>query len=267
MPKSHFIESAELCIANGEQLLNDADSLSYQERAVGTSLALAIIAQEEFAKAFLLVLAARQVIPWNSLVHRATRDHKSKQLVGLVLDHLSPDTDEFLAQSYKFLAERDEHKRLCQEYRDSTDEDERQRIWVRIQEISTGWESHPFPSHVADAIFIFCHEKLGRWKSSNWFWVEEPEYDPQAKLVAEGTIDQEKQDALYVRLGREGHAVGSPTSVRYEDAKAAMETAGRMKSFVKSLIEEKVSDPDYEKTEGAFKVAFASLTNGETKSS
>jgi AbiV family abortive infection protein len=54
MLKSHFVEAAEACVANGERLLYDAELLAYPESPAGTPFVLAIIAQEEFAKALFL---------------------------------------------------------------------------------------------------------------------------------------------------------------------------------------------------------------------
>jgi AbiV family abortive infection protein len=258
MRKSHFIEAAELCVSNGERLLDDADFVNSPEHLSGTPFALATIAQEEFAKAFLLFLASRGAIEWNSLVYRAARDHTCKQLLGLILNHLSPDWDEEIKRSDEWLAENEERKGLLDAYRRSSDKNEQERIWARIEEISNKHMS--LPQSVTDAIFILRYEKIGRWESSTWFWQEEPEYDPLAKGLADGKLDREKQDALYVRLGREGHATKTPAQVKYEDAKAAMEIASRMRYFMNYLLGlSGVPGLEFEKIESAFKAAFANL--------
>jgi len=43
-------------------------------------------------------------------------------------------------------------------------------------------------------------------------WAEDPEYDADALAVAEGELDRLKQDALYVRLARDGGAASIPQS-------------------------------------------------------
>jgi AbiV family abortive infection protein len=192
-----------------------------------TAFALAIIAQEEFAKAFLLQLVSKRVIAWNSLILRATRDHKCKQLLGLVMDYLSPEIDEFLK---------------------------------RVNEAVKGQASPYLPGTVADAITIFRHEKIGRWRSASWFWAEEPDYDPIASQTAEGSLDREKQNALYVRLSKTGEVVGSPLDVTAALTKRTMDRASRMKSFVAELLDDpQPSILDYEKVESAFKALFADL--------
>jgi AbiV family abortive infection protein len=265
MGKSHFIDAAEACFANGEHLLDDADFISHPEQPSGTSFALATIAQEEFAKAFLLWLASRNVITWNALVCRATRDHTCKQLLGLVMQHLNPDWDEEARRHKEWWAELEEHKSLLAAYQSSTDENERARMWKRVEEISAKHDS--LPSSVKDAIFILRYEKIDRWRSSNWEWEKEPVYDPLAKSLFKGKLDREKQDALYVRLGRDGRVTNTPAQVKYEDAKAAMETAKRMFHFVKYMLaSNEVKGMEYDKIESTFKSMFANLTEADEQS-
>jgi hypothetical protein len=78
----------------------------------GTTFALATIAQEEIAKAFLLFPVSRDVIVWNSLIYRATRDHACKQLLALVMSYHKPDTDEFLRRSEEWFIEYEERNSL-----------------------------------------------------------------------------------------------------------------------------------------------------------
>lgn len=265
MVKSHFIEAADACFSNGERLLYDADYVHHVDQPAGTSFALATIAQEEFAKAFLLWLAFRGVITWNSFVCRATRDHTCKQLLGLVMQHLNPERDEEFRRHEGWLAEHIEHTNLLVAYRSSTDKTERDRIWKRIEEI--GEKHNSLPSSVTDAIFILRHEKIGRWESSRWVWEEEPVYDPLAKSLADGKLDREKQDALYVRLGRDGHIAKTPAQVKYEDAKAAMQIADRMRYFVKYMLaNNEVVGMEFDKIESVFKSVFANMTEADKQS-
>jgi AbiV family abortive infection protein len=265
MRKAHFVEAAESCVANGERLLYDAELLAYPDHPGATPFVLARIAQEEFAKAFLLFLAARGVISWNPLVHRSTSDHACKQLLGLVINHLSPDWDEEQKRSDEFLADIEEHKRLIAALDGSSDHSEREKIWKRITEI--GDKCNSLPQSVTDAIFILRHEKIGRWESSTWVWEEEPKYDPLAKSLADGKLDREKQNALYVLLGRDGRVAKTPTQVTYEEAKATMQIADRMRFFVKYLLlQNDSSGRDYEKIESAFKSAFAGPSDEDRES-
>ncbi len=253
MDKTTFLEAAAACVSNGERLLYDAEFLIYAEPP-STSFALALIAQEEFAKAFLLLLVSKDVIPWNAPVYRATRDHTCKQLLGLVMSYLSPDMDEEYRRSMEWLKENEESKGLFAAYDNSTDKSERDRIWARIQEISQKHDS--LPSSVADAIYILRHEKIGRWESPGWSWVEEPVYDKAAKNLAGGKLDRDKQDAIYVRIAHNGQVAKTPQVAR-DDAKAAMEVADRLRSLVKYLLSGYAGGIEYGNVESAFKALFA----------
>ena len=193
-----FTESIAACFKNGQRLLDDAEWLNYEEHQT-SSFALATIAQEEFAKAFLLFVVSRGVIPWNQLIYRATRDHTCKQLLILVMNYVNPYTDEWLERHTEWNVENEERKSLFDAYKSSSDPDERTRIWARIQEINAKHDS--LPKSIADAICILRYEKIDRWRSSTWAWEEEPIYDEIAKSIGDGKLDREKQDALYVCLG------------------------------------------------------------------
>jgi AbiV family abortive infection protein len=194
---SKWTNAIEACVRNAERLRDGVEFLRYDEHRA-TAFALAVLSQEESAKAFLLQLVDRGIVPWTREVARALRNHRCKHLVVLVMDWLSPALDEWL-----------------------------ERMIGREQKI---------PSHVADAINILRHEKIGRWESHNWVWAEDPEYDRQASSVANGEIDDEKQDALYVRLGASGEVLREPTGMTTEALEDAIEKADRLKDLVKSCM-------------------------------
>lgn len=217
-----FIDSIISCIQNGKRLLNEAELLEYEDPP-STQYYISIIAQEEFAKGFLLYLAHAKAIPWNASILRATRDHKCKQLVCIVLDYMT-DIDTFLSRINKAINERDE---LC------------------------------FPSKVADALNILRHEKIGRWESRNWFWAEDPDYDPESEAIAEGKMDNRKQDALYVRLGTDGSIVSIPQIIKKEDARAEFERGRRFERFMEEIVQDRTDcGLDYDRIKNAFKILF-----------
>ena len=265
MIKSHFLEAAEACRSNGERLLYDADFVNFSDHPAGTAFAWATIAQEELAKAFLLFLVSRDVIDWNSRVSRAMRDHTCKQLLGLVIAHLSPDADEDYKRSMEWLAGHVERKGLFEAYDKSNDNNEKHEILKRITEISEKHDS--LPRAVVDAILILRHEKIGRGKPSVSLPPEEkPAYDPIAKGLSDGSLDRVKQDAVYVRLARDGHVASTPTRIKYDDAKSAIEIANRMRDFVRFMLAQNdVADFEYQKIESVFKEAFANLVYEDTE--
>ena len=147
MNKPHLRHTIEACLENSERLLTDAQMLEFSEPPA-TAFAIAIIAQEELAKAFLLTLVYKDIIDWNELIWRAVRDHKCKHLLVMVMDFLNPDWDEFMARKEEWYGD-----------------------------IAKGL----IPRTIADALNIFRYEKIGKWESQNWFWVEPPDYEAKAK--------------------------------------------------------------------------------------
>jgi AbiV family abortive infection protein len=215
--------AARACLANGTRLLQDAEYLEFGEPPQ-TAYFLSLIAQEEIAKGFLIALVVRGVIPWDARLLRAARDHTCKQLLTLVMEYLSPDHDEF-------------HERIFSK------------------------EIAPVPQRVVDAIQILRHEKIGRWDSEPWIWEEEPVYESWAKAVAEGKLDKLKQDALYVRLARDGSVASIPHGATYESVKIERDRADRMVRLAESVLEgEQYPALDFEKVEEIFRRLFETLS-------
>jgi AbiV family abortive infection protein len=61
--KERYCKAAEACSANARGLLHDAELLFGVDR-FSTALAIAVLAQEEFAKAFILTLVGRETLAW-----------------------------------------------------------------------------------------------------------------------------------------------------------------------------------------------------------
>ncbi|SRR6266851_3110648 len=172
--KEGLTASLEACIANGIRLLEDADWVLHL-KPPATAFMLAMIAQEEFAKAFILSLIRSGIVPWSPLLLRAMNDHACKQLVGLLIDYADPEWEQFeeLEATYK------------EEYA----------------------QGEKMPLRVVSALEILRYEKIERWASSTWFGAEEPEYDRDVLRIADGSKDKVKQDALYVRIARDGSLI------------------------------------------------------------
>lgn len=220
------IDTIKAILDNGRRLLDDADSLQFNEPPA-TAYFLTLTAQEEFAKAFLLELVARRVIPWSKHIHRATRDHRCKQLLAAVMDYLEPDVDEFIKRHTDFM----------------------------LHPIPM-----PLPAKIADAINIFRHEKIRRWESSAWVWDLEPEYDPDAWAIGSGKRDELKQDALYIRLGSDGRAITPSVSITRHILEDEIDRAKRAAALVERLHAEPAhADCDYDRIEEAFRILFAPI--------
>ena len=194
MGKVKLKDAIVASIENGDRLVEDAQTLLELER-FPTTYALAVLAQEEYAKALLLGLVEAGAIPWSNDVQRALRDHVCKQLVSVILDYLSPDTDEFLR---------------------------------RYDLSKIGEEKPVFPSDVLDAINVICHERIPR-KRDRW-WID-PSDRPLATTVdaiADGRLESRKQDATYVRLGKTAQVVSRPSQVSPILSKAEVERSERI---------------------------------------
>lgn len=166
-----LLRAIQACSENGERLLKEADwPLLSPSRFY-----LAMIAQEEFAKAFMLYLVKEQTIPFNRYIVRAMKDHICKQLVGIIMDYVIMHWDDI--EELKAMIEED-------------------------------WPDDAFPAEVASAMNLLRFEKISTWEcessNSGWFWDEDPIEDPSALRVFEGKRDLRKQDALYVRIGSTG---------------------------------------------------------------
>lgn len=186
-----------------------------------------MIAQEEFAKAFLLHLVGVEVIPWNSNILRAAKDHKCKQLLCIVMDYLNLDTESFI-------------KRF------------------------KGPNPFKFPPKVLDAINILCYEKIGRWESDKWQWADDPQWDTEAMKVAEGKLDIIKQDSLYVKIGKNGSGICTPEHVTEKRANEEYDRARRFEFFLDRLFhDDKDPNVDYREVVNIFKRLFTQEASEE----
>ena len=168
-----FQRSITACIENSKRLLTDAE-WSYHQASTG--LALALLAQEEAAKAFVLTLVRDDILPWTADVHRALSVHEGKHLVCVSMEWLSRINE--------------------------------QRINERPETIISTDSSPHLPPDVATAMNIFRHEMIERIGRRN------PERDDNwigpARDLADGKLDRKKQSALYVRIGWDGGLASEP---------------------------------------------------------
>ena len=151
--KNRLSRAMSACVENGQRLHQDAGWLGTDSSS--TMVALCILAQEEFAKAFLLHLVCAGIVPWTAKVRESLRNHKHKQLLGLIMEWLSPSDDEF---------------------------------FVRIR---TRPGNTMLPAHVADAMKLYVEKVQPQGHIS----CPPAAIDPMAKGVVDGDRDKKKQDA------------------------------------------------------------------------
>lgn len=86
-PRKSDVEAAiDACRANALRLMDDALMLEFQERG-GGRLAICMLAQEEYAKAFLLYLVREELLPWDTDLLRIMRSHACKHLLAIVMEY------------------------------------------------------------------------------------------------------------------------------------------------------------------------------------
>lgn len=215
-------------LENGDRLVDDAQSMFDGER-FPSAYALAVLAQEEYAKALLLSLAEAGAVPWSKNVRRVLHDHVCKQLLSIILDYLSPDIDEFL----------------------------------RRHALSRPSESRPiFPSDVLDAIHVICHERIPRERGRWWLDPSERPLDARVEAIAKGRFDGKKQDAIYVRIGEAGNLLSQPAQVPADAAKSEFELAQRVGRQLRSYSRAPglPDDLDTEKLIALFKLLTGTLS-------
>lgn len=213
----------QACAMNAKRLYEDVRCLLDYDR-FEAAYHLAILAQEECAKAFILRLINESILPWTKEVARAMRTHECKHLVGIIMVRLSPPSYE--------------------------------EAQARNKCMFDGTPARPaeLPRVVADAINVLRHEKIGRWVSKHWWWVEDPEWDPQAMKVAEGKIERMKQRAVYTDVSENGacqvpKVTKREAEVQYQRAEQMLEiTDGPIMSFQEDWA-----------VQGAMKAVFANL--------
>lgn len=169
-----FQRSIAACIANGERLLEDADWAMHR---ASTGVALAMLAQEECAKAFVLALVRDSILPWTDDVRRSLSVHECKQLVTVIMEWL-------LEVNERRLHETGERKPVADTLK-------------------------CLPPDVATAMNIYRHElieRIGKRHPEHY-----ADWKGRARKLAEGQRDRRKQAALYVRVGDDGSLSSEPS--------------------------------------------------------
>jgi AbiV family abortive infection protein len=204
---------------NAERLLDDAMQLEFREHG-GTRLAICMLAQEEYAKAFLLYLVQEELVPWDSDLLRAIRNHACKHLAAIVMEYIEPEwttIDEF-------------------------------RMITRAEYDLDG----RFPPRVSSALNILYHEKIRRG-----YFSHDNDYEADVLAVALGERDRVKQNAIHIDLDKSCRVKNTPSDVTREDAQVEYERARRYASIVNKLVGSKAFEGvQLQKLKEAAKIVF-----------
>jgi AbiV family abortive infection protein len=224
-PKAETLsESISATMGNGKKLLEDAKYLFDWDR-FSTALALAVLAQEEFAKAFLLQLVADDAMPWLPEVQRSMARHQCKHLLAIVMEWLPPFDFEDSLEQHKRNTVRHEEKmawlqRRVARYKQGNilpDPDDPEPIEPDIS----------FPLDVATALNIYRHEEIERLRSGS-AWRDAEWATGKARKIADGSLDRKKQSALYVDITKTGEIGLHPGLITRGEASEAIERAERL---------------------------------------
>lgn len=218
--KNVLLNSMRACVENGLRLHQDAELLSTDRSP--TVVALCILAQEEFAKAFLLQLVREGIIPWSAKVRDSLHNHSLKQLIGFIMEWLRPSDDEWATRIEK------------------------------IPGVSI------FPVNVADAMKLY----VKKVQPKRHITCPPAPSDPIAKSVADGDRDKIKQDALYVKLSEDGDVISVPAQVTPETVEAELDKTKRLCDLVSPLIEGSLAPSlDYPLMKESMKFLFMDKSN------
>jgi len=196
------------CVENGEKLLEEAHILFDWER-YGRARALTILAAEEFAKAFVLHLVWEGVIPLTQAVRRSLRDHSSKHLMAIVMSWIPDDVDMMVSMGVEQWLKREFNRDL------------------RV------------PPWVADAINLWRHQKLSRTWEPDWA------YEKRSVHVADGELDRQKQNGLFVNLGSDCSVVSTPGQITRKDAEMERARVDSLRSHAARLGSYSLSSCEY----------------------
>jgi hypothetical protein len=213
------------CIKNGERLIEESYDLEFRVPP-SSRFFLIMIAQEEFARAFILYLIKEAIVPFTRYVLRAINDHACKQLVGMIMDYIIMH-------------------------------------WENMEELDAAIQRDVelgdlLPDDVASAMELLRYEKIERWESKTWVWAEDPNYASSAMRIAEGKKDHHKQDALYVRVGRDGRVCSTPETITEDETSDELARAQRYNYFVGALLSaEDTRSYRYEKAIAGLRLLFS----------
>jgi AbiV family abortive infection protein len=253
MNKETASRSISACIENGKQLLGDAKLLLDWDR-YSTALALSVLAQEEFAKAFLLQLVADGALPWTWEVRQSMARHQSKHLFAIVMEWLPPFDFDRLEEQRKRSIERHEEKMAW--YARSIERSEAGHFGPDPDDPEPTEEEFIFPREVASALNIYRFEEIERIRSGN------PMRDPawskgKARKIADGLLDRKKQSAFYVDIGRTGEVGLHPGRITREEALEAVERAERLSDPFLAFSDE------YQRLKEVLPLVFANLKEND----
>lgn len=226
-----LVRSISATIENGKNLLGDAKLLFEWDR-YSTALAIAVLSQEEFSKAFLLQLVADGALPWTSEVRRSMAMHECKHLLAIVMEWLSP-WEQAMDQCNERSKKREEWMAWAQRRLDRY----KQGLVPDLIDPEPKEPEVSFSEDVATALNIYRHEEIERMKSGQAF--EDDEWSSgHARKIADGLLDRKKQSGFYVDITKNGDMRSHPKQITRDQASKEIERAERLSEGPSTLSHE-----------------------------
>ena len=250
-----FSRSISACFENGKALLGDAKLLFDWDR-FSTALALSVLAQEEFAKAFVLQLVVDDALPWLPEIQRSMARHQCKHLLAIVMEWLPPFDWDHVTEQDRQNRERHEQKmawmqRRLERYRQGN-------FCSDPSDPEPVEEEFYFPLEVATALNIYRHEEIERLRSGNPL-LDADWATGKARKIADGSLDRKKQSAFYVDVTKTGEIGLHPGLITRTEASEAIERAQRLSEAPVAYSDE------YRKLKETLSLIFSNLTDTKAK--
>lgn len=241
--------SISVTIANGNKLLDDAKLLLDFDR-YPTALALSVLAQEEFAKAFLLRLVLDEALPWLPEVQRSMARHQCKHLLAIVMEWLPPF--DFAKNEERNKRDKVRHEQKMEWLQRRMDRYKQGNFLPDPDDPEPIEAEFLFPSDVAAALNIFRHEEIERLRSGDP--CKDAEWaSGKARKIADGSLDRKKQSAFYVDITKTGEIGLHPGLITREEASEEIKRAERLSDDTVAFSAE------YRKLKEILPLAFSGL--------
>lgn len=219
--KEIFKSSALVTSENGERLLDDAEEL-YDIQRYPTAFGLAVLSQEEFAKAFIFELISEGIIDWHPYIKRLINNHHTKQLIGLVLDLLSP-SDEDILDFFE----------------------------------SNKWNN--YAKKAFDAINILGNSEIYLGNTVKLVKNRFNNYDNQVVSIIKGQLEKQKQNSIYIEVNKKGQVIYNPSLINEIQTKKMIDRATGFAAINRVIKDPKYVSPDFDKIKDTFKAVFNKL--------
>lgn len=213
------------CTANGNRLIEDSEHLQDFDR-FASAYSLSILAQEEFAKTFILILVRDEVLPWTKDIRKTLYNHECKHLIGIIMEWLGPPWEKALERAKSYLDTR---------------------------------QPEEMPSDVGTAINILRHEMIERFKEG--YSYKEKEWDGLARKIAEGYKSKLKHRGFYIGISKSGLSdTLHPNSITPDMLQDEIDRAKQYSEFVDNAFRGSVlSIGEYDYAMEIIKVMFKDL--------